>query len=80
MHKLRKQSRSNKAVQIFTLISKTGLIKNEEKEFPFNDFRDFEEDKWNIFLFPPPLPSLRIDTLVIITTSQPSRGARSSKI
>ena len=45
MHKLRKQSRSNKAVQIFTLISKTGLIKNEEKEFPFNDFRDFEEDK-----------------------------------
>ena len=45
MHKLRKQSRSNKAVQIFTLISKTGLIKNEKKEFPFNDFADFEEDK-----------------------------------
>lgn len=52
MHKLRKQSRSNKAVQIFTLTSKMGLIKNE-KEFPFNDFGDFAEDKWNIFLFPP---------------------------
>lgn len=78
MHKLRKQSRSNKAVQIFTLTSKMGLIKNE-KEFPFNDFGDFAEDKWNIFLFPPPLPSLRIDTLVIITTRQPS-GGRGKKL
>ena len=45
MHKLRKQSRSNRAIHIFTLISKMGLIKNEKKEFPFNDFGDFEEDK-----------------------------------
>ena len=74
MHKLRKQSRSNRAIHIFTLISKMGLIKNEKKEFPFNDFRDFEEEKWSIFLFPPPLPSLRIDTLVIITINQASGG------
>lgn len=75
MRKLRKQSKSNRAVSIFTFTTKGRLIKNEKEAFPFNDFGDFEEDKWSIFffLFPPPSPSHSprlpdIDIFVIITS------------
>ena len=45
MRKLRKQSKSNRAVSIFTVTTKGRLSKNQKEAFPFNDFGDFEEDK-----------------------------------